>query len=77
MRRDLAKNRGVRRELLSKGLELESIDVESGRVSARVESGATGCVCPVCGRGSSRARSHYSHTVSDLLWHGISVALEA
>ena len=63
-------------ELLPKGLDLEGLSVGSGRVSISVSSGATGCLCPVCGRGSSRVHSRYSRTVSDLPWHGISVELE-
>ena len=63
-------------ELLPKGLELESLNVETGRVSIRVGTGATRCICPVCGHGSSRVHSRYLRTVSDLPWHGISVALE-
>jgi len=63
-------------ELLPKGLELESLSVKTGRVSIRVGSGATICVCPVCGHTSSRVHSLYHRTASDLPWHGISVALE-
>ena len=63
-------------ELLPKGLELESLNVETGRVSIHVGTGATRCICPVCGHGSSRVHSRYLRTVSDLPWHGISVALE-
>lgn len=63
-------------ELLPKGLDLESLSIETGRVSIRLSSGAKRCICPVCGRGSSRVHSRYSRTVSDLPWHGVSVALE-
>jgi transposase len=62
--------------LLPKGLELESLSVETGHVSIHVGSGATRCICPVCGHGFSRVHSRYLRTVSDLPWHGISVALE-
>lgn len=62
-------------ELLPKGLELESLRVETGHVSICVGSDATRCICPVCGHGSSRVHSRYLRTVSDLPWHGISVAL--
>lgn len=63
-------------ELLPKGLDLEGLSVETGRVSLSVSSGARRCACPVCGRSSSRAHSRYSRVVSDLPWHGISVTLE-
>jgi len=63
-------------ELLPKGLDLESLSIESGRVSIGVASGTRSSVCPLCGRGSSRVHSRYLRTVSDLPWHGISVELE-
>ena len=63
-------------ELLPKGLRLESLSIETGRVGISVASGASGSHCPVCGRGSSRAHSRYSRTVSDLPWHGTSVTIE-
>src|SRR5918994_5809680 len=63
-------------ELLPKGLELESLSVETGCVSISVSPGAEGCFCPVCGRHSSRVHSRYLRTVSDLPWHGISVTLK-
>ena len=62
-------------QLLPKGLGLESLSIEAGRVSISVSSGAMGCVCPVCGRRSSRVHSRYSRFVSDLPWHGMSVKL--
>jgi hypothetical protein len=64
------------RKLLPKGLELESLSVETGHVSIYVGSGATRCVCPVCGHGSSRIHSRYHRTVSDLPWHGSRVTFE-
>src|SRR5215212_11726890 len=63
-------------ELLPKGLHLESLSIETGRVDIHVASGASGSRCPVCGLSSSRVHSRYSRTVSDLPWHGISVELE-
>ena len=63
-------------DLLPKGLELESLSVETGRVSISVSSGAEGCFCPVCGRYSSRMHSRYLRTVSDLPWHGIRVTFK-
>jgi transposase len=63
-------------ELLPEGLRLESLGIETGRVTISVSSGARRCVCPLCGRGSSRVHSRYRRTVSDLPWHGISVTLE-
>jgi len=62
-------------ELLPKGLQLESLSIETGRVSICVSSGSRSCVCPLCGRDSSRAHSRYSRRVSDLPWHGVSVTL--
>lgn len=63
-------------KLLPKGLYLESLSIEAGRVSISVSSVTERCVCPLCGRGSSRVHSRYSRTVSDLPWHGISVTLK-
>lgn len=63
-------------ELLPEDLDLESLSIEAGRVSISLSSGARSCLCPVCGRGSSRVHSRYSRAVSDLPWHGISVELE-
>jgi hypothetical protein len=50
----------VTHELLPKGLHLESLNIETGRVSIRVASGGSRSRRPVCGRGSSRAHSRYS-----------------
>src|SRR5215216_7952326 len=63
-------------ELLPEGLCLETLSIETGRVSICVSSGTRRSVCPLCGSGSSRVHSRYSRTVSDLPWHGISVELE-
>lgn len=63
-------------QLLPRGLQLESLGIESQRVSIRVSSGSRSCTCPSCGCSSSRAHSRYLRTVSDLPWHGISVTLE-
>ena len=63
-------------ELLPKGLDLESLSIETGRVSICVSSGTRRSVCPLCGRVSSRVHSRYDRAVSDLPWHGISVELE-
>ncbi|MBA3390774.1 MAG: ISL3 family transposase [Rubrobacter sp.] len=63
-------------ELLPKGLDLQTLRIETGRVSIRVSSGTRRSVCPLCGRGSSRVHSRYARTVSDLPWHGIFVELE-
>jgi hypothetical protein len=53
-------------QLLPKGLDLESLSVESGHVSICAEPGATRCIYPLCGHGSSRVYSHYMRTVCDL-----------
>jgi transposase len=63
-------------ELLPKGLDLESLSIETGRVSISVSSGTSRSLCPLCGRRSSRVHSRYLRTVSDLPWHGISIELE-
>jgi aryl-alcohol dehydrogenase-like predicted oxidoreductase len=39
-------------ELLPRGLNLQSLSIETGHVSICVGSGATRCVCPVCGHRS-------------------------
>ncbi|MDP9485267.1 MAG: transposase family protein [Actinomycetota bacterium] len=63
-------------ELLPRGLRIEGLSIEPGRVSISVSSGAEGCGCQLSGRHSSRAHSRYHRNVSDLPWHGISVELE-
>jgi transposase len=63
-------------ELLPKGLRLETLSIGTGCVRICVGPMASGSRCPLCGRGSSRVHIRYSRTVSDLPWHGISVALE-
>src|SRR5215203_3103650 len=63
-------------ELLPKGLRLESLRVETDRVSISVASGTKRSRCPLCGHGSSRVHSRYPRTIRDLPWHGISVELE-
>ncbi len=62
-------------DLLPRGLRIEGMSIEPGRVSISVSSVAEGCLCPVCGSHSSRAHSRYHRDVSDLPWHGISVKL--
>ena len=63
-------------ELLPEGLRLETLSIGTGRVSISVSSGTGRSCCPLCGRVSSRVHSRYLRTVSDLPWHGVSVALE-
>src|SRR5215218_10801449 len=63
-------------ELLPEGLCLETLSIQTRRVSIRVSSGTRRSRCPVCGRGSSRVHSRYVRTVSDLPWHGVCVELE-
>ena len=47
-------------ELLPKGLYLENLSIETGRVSISAVSGTRRFRCPLCGRGSSRVHSRYS-----------------
>ena len=63
-------------ELLPRGLKLEGLSIETGRVSVSVGSQSPRSPCPVCGHRSARAHSRYLRTVSDLPWHGISVTLK-
>lgn len=63
-------------ELLPEGLYLESLSIGTERIGIRVASEASRSRCPLCGLASSRVHSRYSRTVSDLPWHGISVALQ-
>src|SRR5215208_397094 len=64
-------------ELLPRGLKLEGLSIEAGKVvtlfASSYESRAH---CPLCGSGSSRVHSRYLRTVSDLPWHGVSVKLD-
>ena len=62
--------------LLPKGLELESLSVETGHVSICAGSARARCLCPACGHGSSRVHSRYHRTVSDLPWHGTRVTFK-
>src|SRR5215208_5687702 len=66
----------VSHELLPKGLELESLSLETRHVSICAQSGASRGTCPLCGHGSSRVHSRYVRTVSDLPWHGICVTFK-
>ena len=63
-------------KLLPRGLELESLSIDAGKVTIFTRSGKSRARCPVCGRDSSRVHSRYHRTVSDLPWHGISVELK-
>lgn len=63
-------------KLLPRGLQLESLNIETGKVTIFASSGESRSRCPVCGHGSSRTHSRYHRTVSDLPWHGISVKLK-
>jgi transposase len=63
-------------QLLPKGLNLQSLSIETGRVSICVSSATRRSVCPLCGHASSRVHSRYARTVSDLPWHGSSDELE-
>jgi transposase len=63
-------------ELLPRDLKLESLSIETGHVSICVGSGATRCICPICGHHSARTHSRYLRTASDLPRHGISVTLK-
>jgi hypothetical protein len=47
-------------ELLPKGLDLQSLSIETGRVSICVSSGIRRSVCPLCDRASSRVHSRYT-----------------
>ena len=49
-------------ELLPRGLKLESLSIETGRVSISVGSDSTRSPCPVCGHRSARAHSRYLRT---------------
>src|SRR5215216_1821816 len=64
-------------ELLPRGLKLEGLSIEAGKVvtlfASSYESRAH---CSLCGSGSSRVHSRYLRTVSDLPWHGVSVKLD-
>lgn len=63
-------------KLLPRGLELESLSIEAGKVTIFASSGESGACCPVCGHDSPRVHSRYHRTVSDLPWHGVSVKLK-
>jgi transposase len=63
-------------KLLPRGLRIERLSIEPGRVSISAASDAQMCSCPICGCHSSRTHSRYRRNVSDLPWHGISVELE-
>jgi transposase len=62
-------------DLLPKGLRPEDLSIEPGRVTVSASSGAARPRCPVRDRPSSRVHSRYTRTVSDLPWHGVTVAI--
>ena len=53
-------------ELLPKGLELESLSIETRRVTIYMGSRCIRPRCPACGLGSSWVYGFYPRTVSDL-----------
>jgi transposase len=64
-------------ELLPRGLKLEGLSIEAGKVGTLFASSyESRAHCPLCGSGSSRVHSRYLRTVSDLPWHGVSVKLD-
>jgi transposase len=63
-------------KLLPRGLDLQSLSIEAGKITIFVSSGESKARCPLCGHGSSRTHSRYRRTVSDLPWHGVSVKLK-
>ena len=62
--------------LTPRGLQLEGLNIEAGKVTIFANSRESRARCPVCASGSSRVHSRYLRTVSDLPWHGICVKLE-
>jgi transposase len=62
--------------LTPRGLQLEALNIEAGKVTIFANSRESRARCPVCASGSSRVHSRYLRTVSDLPWHGISIELE-
>src|SRR5829696_4165426 len=63
-------------ELLPRGLRLEGLGIEAGKVTLLASSCESRARCPLCGSGSSRVHSRYLRTVSDLPWHGVCVKLD-
>lgn len=66
----------AKHDLIPRGLKLEGLSIEAGKVTIFVISCASRARCPLCNHDSSRAHSRYVRTVSDLPWHGICVKLE-
>ena len=62
--------------LTPRGLQLEGLNIEAGKVTIFANSRESRARCPVCASGSSRVHTRYLRTVSDLPWHGICVKLE-
>lgn len=46
-------------ELLPKGLQLEGLCIEAGKVTVLASPVGSRSCCPLCGRGSSRVHSRY------------------
>jgi transposase len=63
-------------DLIPRGLHLEKLSIEAGKVTLFATSCESRARCPVCGHDSSRTHSRYLRTFSDLPWHGISVKLK-
>jgi transposase len=66
----------AKHDLIPRGLKLEGLSIEAGKVTIFANSYESRVRCPLCGRDSSRAHSRYLRTVSDLPWHGICVKLK-
>ena len=53
-------------KLLPRGLRLEGLSIEAGKVTIFASSGESRARCPICGQDSPRVHSRYHRTVSDL-----------
>jgi transposase IS204/IS1001/IS1096/IS1165 family protein len=63
-------------ELITSGLQLESLSVEAARVTLLTKSCKSKALCSVCSSDSSRVHSRYLRTVFDLAWYGVCVKLK-
>src|SRR5215208_5837738 len=63
-------------ELLPKGLEVQTLRIETGRVSIGVASATRRSVCPLCGRTSSRVHSRHARKTVRLEEALLAIALE-
>lgn len=60
----------------TKGLQVESLEVEADQIEVVAVSILSEAQCPVCGQRNSRVQSHSVRCVTDGGWRGMSVRIK-